>query len=294
LLFTVFHVFPLRAIGHYASTVRSKVHPEENLMNRYLRSCATRGAGFTASRVSIDIDTGGVAEVHTDDGSVTESDDPHPLVRMDARNSMVDEARIIWPKVNSRNTKGRVDVAAEVALDQLQKMLGPAICEEYRGRSPAFTLRPMHSDVRKGLWLLGRKEREDTRSTSKTISSWFSIPSVHVPHYAVPVRPAYDRGMFSNRHLEVNPILYGRIHSFVEVIVPTWRPEPFRLAKGLFYAGDHCERYTRFHCVDTLAPLVSLAGVLLEYVQVKDILGSVAVAPILSSSDRLFILPIAL
>jgi hypothetical protein len=273
-----------RMIGHFAKLIKSMTHPEENLVNRHLRSCATRGVGFTASRVA----GGDAAEMHADgEDEIELSDDPHPLVRQDASNSMVDATRVVWPRANSRNCKGKADVAEhEDALAELLRMLGPEICDKFIGKCPSFTLQPMLSPVRKGHWLLGLKEREDKRAVSKTISSWFSILSARVPHYTVPLR-----SKLAHQH-PLNPILYGRIQSFVEVIVPAWSREPFRLAKVSLYAGDHCEQYTRFHCINTLAPLISSGGVALTYVQVKDVLSTVAVAPL--HQGHFFILPIVL
>jgi hypothetical protein len=271
-------------IGHLAKLIKSRLHPEENLVNRQLRSCASRAAGFTASRVAAD------ADADDDD----EAADPHPLVRQDARHSMADKARVVWPRGNSTNAKGRVDVAEhEGALAQLHHMLGPDICDLHRGLSPAFTRQRVLSSVVKGLYTLVPKEVEDRRAFSNSCSSWYSIPSARVPHYTVPVRPPSVEHQFTYQFENpLNPTLYGCIHSFVEVTVPAWKCEPFRLAQGLLYAGDHSERYTGFHCIDQRWPLRSVAKVALEYVQVQDILATVAIGPV--NANLLFIMPIPL
>jgi hypothetical protein len=267
-------------IGYLAKMIKSRAHPEENLANRVLLSCATRAPGFTASRVRGDM------RADLGDDEATDSTDPHPLVRQDAKNSMVDEKRVVWPKVNSTNAKGQIDVTEhEGAHAQLLHMLGPELCDKYRGICPSFTLRPMLSSVGKGLWTLTPKDREDRRPFSKSCSSWYTVASACVPHYTVPVRPPLA-------FPPLNPNLYGRIHTFVEVIVPAWKCEPFRLAKGLLYAGDNSQKYTHFHCIDERLPLASLAGVSLEYVHVHDIIATVAVTPVRKGSELLLILPI--
>jgi hypothetical protein len=201
---------------------------------------------------------------------------------------MVDEKRIIWPKANSTNAKRKMEVSEDNgALAQLLHMLGPTICDKYRGLCPSFTLRSIRSSVGKGLWTLVPQEREDKRAFTKSCASWYTVASVHVPHYTVPLRT-----LLAQSEHPLNPNLYGRIHSFDEVIVPAWKCEPFRLARGLLYAGDVYERYTRYHCINESVPLKSLTGVSLEFVQVHDIIATVAVAPVTKGSKHLFVLPI--
>jgi len=68
-------------IGHFSNKIKSRKHPEENLLNRYLRSVATRSVGFG-------------------------DDNPHPLVNHGTRNSsaMIDRT-VVWPENTKAKTK---------------------------------------------------------------------------------------------------------------------------------------------------------------------------------------------
>jgi hypothetical protein len=257
--------------------VKSRKNPEKNVSNRHLRGVATRGSSF----VALDPD---------DFNDVVDQADVHPLVHNDARNSMVDSNRIVWPlqltKSNSIASGIKKDIEPRRYRELvLLPILGAAACAPYHGIAALeYTMRSIMIKVQKGLWKLGLKEREDiirgdeneserlNRQVGKTRSSWFKIHSSNVPHYQ---RAADD---VNNEHL------YGRIHCFAQLTVPAWRPEPFQLAKVRLYevSGVQAESNLQIIRTDKAVGYVYNARPLtIKYVQVRDIVGLIAVGPVI-------------
>ena len=282
-------------IGHFSNKIKSRKHPEENLLNRYLRGVATRGVGFGR---------GGDEDDSEDDSEANV--DPHPLVRQDARNSsaMIDRT-VVWPTRSSAKTqKHRLDVirvddgavdaahtadvaaAAAPAADavpaaavistnddivrlRMQLYLGAAECLLHAGKSAAYEVIDIISPVRVGIWKFGLKEREVQRRIGKTRTSWFRIRMSKVPQYR---NPAPDSDDF----------FYGRIQRFTELTVRGWRDAPYQLAHVELYVGSEPDASSGLVQIDTqiLLKCVTADGhrVPISYVQVKDLDSCIAVA----------------
>jgi hypothetical protein len=280
-------------IGKLSSSIKSRQHPEENLLNRYLRSVATRGVGFTAAEAELEDDAIAPADVH-------------PLIHNDARNSMVDSQTIVWPAVLTRSNSLPSDIP-RVAMEHIRgriifPMLGQEECDEHLLKSCAFTFSYIMVKVRVGNWrysffeceeVIYNAEDEDprlNRSMGKTRASWFTVHSRDVPHYQ---RTSPD---------DANEYVYGRIIRFAQLTIPAWRAEPFLLAKVYIYDNQGVEPVTGFNIINTIRPCKYTdkdgRSRFIEYIQVKHLRGCIAVAPVNTPhradiiSPVLYVLPI--
>jgi hypothetical protein len=260
------------------------LHPEENAARRYLRGVATHSVGFRAAE----------AEREEEDDA-PEPVDPHPLVHNDARNSMVDSKKIVWPqKLTPGNSgpSGLKRTLPHLARELVMfPILGAAVCDLYPGLDPvSFVMRSIFCKVYRGPWRFSLQEREEfieaedgeeergNRQKGTVRSSWFKILASDVPHYvrdpdAEPAVAGAD-GLY----------LFGRIRRFAQLSVPAWRAEPFRLAKVLLYEKHITINHMGLFVIDTARPLQFMhEGQLenIEYVQVKDLAACIAVAPVM-------------
>lgn len=256
-------------IGKLSSTIKSRKYPEVNLVNRYIRSIATQH-GFD------------VAE----DGD----DDAHPLVNGSARNSTMSETAVTWPVLNRNNSKVTkappiISHAEGARADRLVPFLGSAVCDQFSPlRSSDYTMKNVYTPVRVGRWLYGVKVREDKRLSVKTVSSWFKILASNVPNYEV--TPTWQ---YAIDH-PVWTYLYGQIFNFAELRVGGWRDEPFQLARVSLYSVYHIFEHTGYPMIRTNQAIDRQKKIdetreggdreSIYYVHVKDLIATVAVAPV--------------
>jgi hypothetical protein len=276
-------------IGFLSSTIKSRRHPEANLVNRYLRSCATRSGSFNIDAAeSSDDDAKYDGDEVADDGILVA--DPHPLVRLDARNSAVDADRVLWPSKNP-SSQARPTPFGNTAesLVLLQAMLGAQLCAQYVGRDNSFTEMKMLKPVIVGLNKLCASEKENKKTVGLTRSCWFRMARNDMPHAAIP--PQRDRGYI----IPSTDAVFGCIHSFAEVHVPGWCDTAFHLAAVELYDGSDAEKYTGYPIINTSRPLRSHADNVIRYIQVKYVQALVAIAPVKwknEQSQHLFVMPI--
>jgi hypothetical protein len=282
--------------------VKSRKNPEENVANRYIRGVATRSVGFAAAEAERDLEDDAPDPV-----------DPHPLIHNDARNSMVDSRKVVWPQRLTPGNSGPSGLPPcselHVRSRVMTRILGAAVCDLYPRIAPGrYAMRAVFCKVQRGPWRFSLEEREEVveaneeedeegrlnRQKGNVRSSWFKIHASRVPHYVRdpllgPAVAAHD-----------GEYLYGRIRRFAQLDVPAWREEPFRLAKvRLFEASQHVNEMG-LTIIDTKAPLQFMfEGRLesIEYVQVQDLAACIAVGPCLvgpAPSSLFFVLPIDL
>jgi hypothetical protein len=260
--------------------VKSRKNPEESVSKRTLRSVATRGVGFSVADI-----------VRDGEDDAPDRLDQHPLINPDARNSMVDSNRVVWPQNLTSYTSKKSDIPHHIAIHVrgrvLIPMLGKPVCAPYEGKNSAYTFVYVMKPVQVGLWPYGLSDREDivkedetevvrfNRLMGKKRSSWFKIRSSDVPHYdTAPDHQHYDE------------FIYGRIIRFAQLTVPAWRPEPFQLAKVRLYAPHSRHSIAKLDAFNTQFPLqyycddARTKSAPIEYIQVQHLISCIAVAPV--------------
>jgi hypothetical protein len=218
-----------------------------------------------------------------------------PLVNSEARNSKVDSKRVVWPQTLTPGNSGPSGLKAmsplHVRARVMFRILGAAVCNLYLRTAPGdFVMRSVYCKVLVGWYRYGLKEREDVieetedeesrlnRLNGKTRASWFKMLASDVPHYVRDPELGPVVGINGAPHY-----LYGRIHRFAQLNVPAWRAEPFLLAKVRLYKLSGQPNHMGLSIIHTHEPLQYMfEGNLenIEYVQVKDLVAQIAVAPV--------------
>lgn len=228
--------FPFeRMIGKLGSTIKSKRHPETNLVNRYLLNVATRTFRATSSD--------------------SDYDALHPLIiPPHLVHSNVDSHCVLWPqktKKNSQRTQRHMTNLDHVRERHYIPILGPAVLAAHPRLSPQFELVFYRISLQVGRWTYSSRAKEDGLQVGKSRSSWFRIRSEHVPHFdadalvdhvdTVELRLTRDlqfgarrarphrRNLRSLKEMANTPFVYGRVLNFATLTISGWKT--FHLAR---------------------------------------------------------------
>lgn len=206
-----------RNIGKLSRTIKSRVHPEENLVNRYLLA-----AGVTQRDVFTELDADEIAE-----------DESHPLVPLGAVNSTSNRTiqQPIWPKLTKSNSRfiehtGRQRVAQRI----LQPYVGSIVVQRNFGRSHRYFARGTCNPVRIGPWKFTTESLMDIiRPRPGTNHSYFAIRARHVIHEAEWVTrmqaEAPERMWYGDMHrsqYDPDQLLIGQFHRFISLRTDGW------------------------------------------------------------------------
>ena len=214
-----FFLFFCSNIGKLARTIKSRSHPEENLVNRYLLSAGvTRGNNFTV----IDADE-------------EDEDDAHPLVPLGAVNSTSNKAiqEPRWPKLTKYNSRFLHQPAPERILDRiLQPYVGRTIAQRNHGQDHQYAVRGTYNPVHIGPWKFTTYPFDDVkRPKPGTNHSYFAIRGKNVIHHSewvsrmLSIPGSEEAEWFEYKFADYDPeeLLIGQFHRFIDVSVPGWK-----------------------------------------------------------------------
>lgn len=212
--------FCFRMIGHYVRHIKSRKHPEKNVMVRMLWERSVHQQRISTL------------------GIEPQCDDEDVGVAPSCTNSSTPSGTVYWPALtrnNSRIAHGssqdrcKGDHSCCVAL--LTAYLGRDRAKEVlAGAEHAIQLKVLTMDASKltiGTWTYATCLRESKSQNLKTSQAWFAISARHVPKFADRVRElAKDDVDPAPLESHLSRIFYGRFRSFARVTVSGAQPGP--------------------------------------------------------------------
>jgi hypothetical protein len=194
-----------RNIGKLGRTIKSRKHPEQNLVNRYLLVTSVHSQDLKASAAEAEEDA-----------------EPHPLVPLGAVNSSrIRTLRpVVFPALTKHNSRVRYrDHGQGHVRDRIfVRYLGEEVTARNDGLPRGdWRVRETLSAVavRVGPWKFGTGEDHET-IVPGTCNAYFSILAKNIPAYA----DAHG----DSAEFVPSRLFYGMIHKFVEVTCPQWLP----------------------------------------------------------------------
>jgi hypothetical protein len=251
-------------IGHYVRSIKSRKHPEKNLMNRMMLE----------SRVHL---------LHSlDRGTRGDEEEPEYVMVDSGINSAVQPGKVRWPKLNRDNSKLlHKDLALHPAnvWALMTEMVGAQVCELYRDKTVnQFTCVGMNSSK---VWI-GKSRystaiREGRNQKLRTSQSWFAIKAEDVPQWVALTHKRHESEPDYSVEEALAGYLYGRFRMFFHVTVVGWRAEPFQLAQCSLYRGSGRNEHTKLETIN-----IETAERGVEYVDLTKVAFPLALGPVVT------------
>ena len=269
-------------IGKLARTVKSKVHPEKCLVNRYIHEQA-----FAV----------GVLSAANDDDAAADAD-AHPLIPSGSIN-WDSRRKIVFPLLTKSNSSAVFTQRSNLRTRVLDPLLGRHICKLHVDDSTAsFSCRSTTRAVQIGHWTFRPRTLvddvvADDSAGGKSSSCWFFIRAKNVPKWIERLedvrRNAADQAKADKDFLEQSErMLYGCFLAFHEVRLPQW-PGHDRLLLGeaVLYWVQHRNAASQ-PIIDMKWPCKWLrpgtagadpTAAYVKYFRLADVEGAAAIAP---------------
>lgn len=252
-----------RNIGTLARSIKSRVKPETNLINRYRLSSAVMRSPM--------VEESGHSAM-----------EPHPLVPLGEVPSADGHALKEFPIMtknnsrflfNKRSTHKRVERV-------LWPLLGEAICQRNKGRQNHYICRGTWSPVEIAGWRFVTSDRKQDAEEGycvpgTTSSSWFQIAARHVPHLA------------GDASFNEASQVYGKFHRFIKLLVPGFHTgdQVHYLGECTLFAVADDSDMAQLPQIDLSQPLQYQdphSGVIkqVRYVPLKHVAAMVALGPV--------------
>lgn len=243
-----------RFIGFLARNIKSRVHAEMNLVNRYTVFVAVNRRLIRDLNLdSIDVD------LEPDD---LKEDEAYPLVPLGSIHSRSNNSlqSIRWPNLRKQNTRQMVSDLDHDRFDNtirrvLIPMIGPTVYKRNAalhaealarapptyGRAPSFSYISSYftcvgtgANVTIGSYRFTcRSLWEDRRHkyvSAGTCHSWFAIRVRHVPNYFEEMSAKAERGEVDDDEFDPDEYVYGKFHTFCKLNMQFWNGEDREMA----------------------------------------------------------------
>lgn len=239
---------PFRNIGKLARTIKSRNHPELNLVNRYRLSASVKYCKL----------------VEEDDEDEPEEADQSLLL---LNPSMVDQHTIVWPPQFTRNNcrvlyKKRISHIVERVFTPL---LGATVVARNVGKPNAFrcTGTINNTSVRIGPWKFVASDFQAGEFKPGVCHSYFSIRAENIPHerewFAREGGPITGRvcGRKKDKYKQ-DELYYGQFHRFVHLSIPGWNDKVHQLGRCTLWRACTKQRGTGLPVINRDQPVMYL------------------------------------
>lgn len=198
-------------IGKLARTIKSRVHPEENLVNRYMLAAGVmqRNRLYTSPEEAVD-----------------ESEE-HPLVPLGSVNSSSNQEvqEVRWPILGKNNSRLMFTrTHAKVSGRVFKRMIGAAACARNVNKPNSFKCQgTTTSAVQIGPWKFQTmpkpKKNKPVVVKPGTSHAYFAIRIRFVPHFMEWAARYPER---AGEDFDPDKLLFGQFHRFVQLKIPQW------------------------------------------------------------------------
>jgi hypothetical protein len=261
-----------------ARSIKSRLHPELNLINRYMLDVTVRSSSIFA-RVPEEAD----------------EDDDHPLVALGAVNSTLLRSvqEVVWRKFSRSNSRQRHYHRGDAHLKDrvLSRMVGRLVIQRNLRKSDAdwkvfFTTIP----IQVGPWKF-TSVPEDWRFEPGTCHAYFAIRQRNIPTLLDWYETAREQGwhLTPDERYRPDELIYGMIHELIQIQVPNWREgdRVISLARATCWRGDRQVGLSGLTEIDRRKPIkLTQPGdepnIKLEFIPLQHIETQVMMAPVVT------------
>ena len=202
----------LSMIGHYVRHIKSRKHPENNIMRRMLweRSVEMQRI-ITSGRIDQQLP----------------ADDEDNGVAPSCTHSAVATDKVFWPALTKNNSQivhggkppaPRCKSNHSCCVALLNKYLGAHFVKA-EGLTAAIGLKVLRTDSIKlavGAWRYATFVREEKNKRMKTTQAWFAISARHVPIFADKCRELFGDDE-QRLNVAFSMVFYGRFRAFLRL-----------------------------------------------------------------------------
>lgn len=195
-----------RFIVHLGRTIKSRKHPEKNLVNRYAFTFSIRPPNILKHQY-------------------TDSDDSNPLSAFSLQSSHLNKgaAVVIFPYFTRNKCRHMFkDLAAKDIMNNMfYPMLGNKVLTANRKNTNEFTCISTYSYVRIGAWRFQTGDEDDDSIEVGATNSYFSIRAKNIP--------VYHEYHTQHKHdgddiYDGEELLIGQFTRFMQLTLTNWKP----------------------------------------------------------------------
>lgn len=256
-------------IGHYVRHIKSRKHPEKNIINRVMLETAVQ-----MQKLSHEAD---VRQQGADDEDVD-----YP-VAPSCTNSLVAAGAIRWPRLSRENHQQHKEILKytdAVRSAYLTELLGACVCALNTDRSSAgpILLQMESSKVWIGAWAYATSVRENRNMNKITSQSWFAILAKDVHGHVDAAHRMHALDGSVGVAARTSGYLYGRLRRFNLLTIAGWVGSPFSIAQcWLFQPRSTCP-HTGLSTINVSAGCEINA----RYVDMSKIVCPIALGPVVT------------
>lgn len=269
----------VRMIGHYVRHIKSRKHPEKNIVNRVMLESAAK------LQASID---GHTLQAQAEEERDADDDAAGYAVAPSCTNSLILPGTIRWPALNDDNSATLQSVRSMTKLERaefLVQRVGMQTCLVHAAdviTAPPLVVQMDSSKIWIGAWCYATSTREKRNRKMITTQSWFAILARNVHGYVEAAERMKELDPELVVEDQVAGYLYGRLRMFNHITVQGWNCNPFSIAQCWLFKPVSTDPQTGLSTIN----VSQRHELTFEYVDMSKIECPIALGPVVTGWNK--------